>query len=260
MDRRSAIKTILKALAVAPLGALLPGLMGCAPPEASPAPGADPPRPVRIAIFIDKTGSVHRNGIEQPSVDDLLPLIDVLGVAGGELAVGGITANSDNALSRLRVSSPPEAPVAPDEDGNIFELDEKLNEYAVQMTAHRTALEAWTDDAVERSEHFLDNVKLFLETPPNARYTDIFNAVRRGDRMLAEPVVGREPLRFIVIVSDCENNVATEPAVLTVPIQVAVVHGAKGIGDLASLAPKSFESFAACVRWIVETVAESEGS
>ena len=225
--------------------------------------GPDDPiklHPVRIVVLVDKTGSVKQNGIDQPVPEDLVTLVELVGVAGGELAVGRITDSSDKPLWRFAVETPPVEPIRPAQDGNPFQVDVEMAEYAQVMAGYREKLQSWTDGYASKEESFMQSMRSFLEGPADAQRTDLWRAVGRGSRFLSEPLVGAEtpPLLFLVLVTDGQDNVRSKPVQLGVPARVAVVHGALEIGDLAQLQPQSFESFDAAVRWIVSVTRSGE--
>lgn len=245
-----------------PLTVIPLGNLGCDVPHADPANAApaSAPRPVRLALFIDKSKSVIENDVRPPSLEDLVPIIDRLGVAGGELAVGRIAVHSNISLERLRVEAPPGAPERPSEDMNPLDLNDAMEAYTVAARAHEKQMETWTAEEAQKATEFLSRVRPILEGPPDASSTDIWGAVRRADMFLSEPSgpSNVEPVRILVLVTDGIDTANSRPVTPSVPIQVAFV-GARDIERYQTLHPKLFESSASALRWVIETAQGTKG-
>jgi hypothetical protein len=116
----------------------------------------------RYVVFDDKSGSVSNARISPLKEQDILTLIDILRLSGGELAFSLINEASDRPLLRLRIVAPPTAPVRL-EVGNPFEQAEEEAKYQEKMEAHQKRLRLWQADAGKGvSEFFSANGTVIL--------------------------------------------------------------------------------------------------
>jgi hypothetical protein len=185
----------------------------------TPCPGW----PKRVANLNDQSMSARTTRTEQPTVDDLAPLIDCTVATGGELLVG--TIRDQNAhLARFLSSPPPTAPPPPALTGNAITDYDLSAAYAKELDVYRRTYTAWrqrTDAAVER---FRTTVTTLLEKPADAPSTALVDAVGRAYLALTEPTpypwLARAE-RVLVVVSDGDET-ATSLAVPMPPQPVTI--------------------------------------
>ncbi|MBS1790504.1 MAG: hypothetical protein JST85_22475 [Acidobacteria bacterium] len=227
-------------------------------PSDKSKPAGKPDAPIRIASMIDKTGSANQTRTQQPGADSFKPIIERLHKSGGELSVGLIRDNSNRPLLRLRIDTPPTAPVKPNDDKEDYAdvLAEKQDEYDKKLRAYKREYLAWEQETERRVAQFTTDLQPLLDQPANAKRTDVFNALFRADLFLAEQEVGfKEPAqKFILLNSDCKDNIGARAKKLTLrsDAQLLVVNGVGSIGPLERFKPKLFESLDAAMRYVVK--------
>jgi hypothetical protein len=214
--------------------------------------------PVRILVAQDKSASSPAFRTEQISFKELDFLIDIIkhNCGGGELAVTVIRESSPKPLARVRISAPPDAPVAPDKAANIFKNAIAKNAYAMEVTKYQQAYAAWERLADVAIAGFRSQLTPLLTQTADGPRTDLLTALTRAAAFFREPPVdSRAPRRqYLVLVSDCEGNVASTYRPLPVDIITLVVNGLGNIGSLPMLGitPIVFEAFAPAARFIAE--------
>ena len=253
-DRR----TIIGALNLVPLFLLSSACLFSPVEDRAAAEPAYYTPPARIVVMFDKTGSVGENRVEQPNAEDLDLLFEVLSRVSGELAIGSISDDSNRTLLRLRIDLPPAQPEAPSDETNAYILADLRDEYDDAMVEYQKKLDAWTSATRSRIDTYRDRAAALLSAPANARYTDIWGAVRRAKSFLDEPTPSwGETSRFVVLISDGDDNVRGDQVEPGHGTHVAIVNGAAMLGDLGHLDPVQFESVDAAFRWVVAMVEAS---
>ena len=251
----------LLGLLVAALGAV-----GCGGPssavveEAEPTP---PPAAVRIVALVDKTASTSWTGVPVVKVEDFDPLLALLARRGGELAVGLIRDQSNRGLLRLKVSPAPVAPQPPDPHQNPFLLAEARAAYETRLREHREQIEQRRRAVQQRMAEFRARLGELLEVNADARRTDVWDALRRAELFLSEPVNSglAEPHNWILLVSDGEDNVGRPKVALRSGARLLVINSSATLGALAELDPLAFESFSAAIAFVVrEEVSDADAS
>lgn len=213
--------------------------------------------PLRVALVQDMTGSSEENMTPLLSHDQLRSLIALCRTDGGELTVGVIKENSNHVFARLTIERPPAPPVkAVPTGGNAIALQAARQKaekaYAAEKAGFTLRVAAWEDIIDRREADFLARVQQLLARLPDARRSDVHDAVRRADRFLAEDdaIFGAPSHRYLVAVSDCIDNVRKPAPQLTSGATFIVVNGAGSLGTLGELHPHQFESIDAAVRFI----------
>ena len=210
------------------------------------------PRPLRIVVQVDRTGSTVVNRVPPLAVADFAEIFDLILQNGGEIAVGVIRDRSNRPLLRCRVEQKPVRHAqAPPDKMNPFLRQRLMREYLAQKNEEDQAESAWKDQSQRRIDLFRAELQGLLETPL-AGHTDIHGAVLRSDLFLAEPDDGWRAAtrRFAVIHSDGIDNVREPAVAMRSGAAVLVVNGSASVGALAPLNPTRVESFAAAIRYI----------
>jgi hypothetical protein len=215
------------------------------------------PQPVKICLFLDKSGSANHTRVEQIRREDLASLIELLRQSGGALAFGLIRDNSNLPLLRLSIDPLPIAPSLSGKKGNVFTdaLDRAEHQKEMErFNAKHRQLEGETD---RRVHAFMEKVEPILSQRADARRTDIWGAVRRADLFLDEDDTawGQPTKRFVVFISDGQDNVRT-PAVAEMKSgpQMIVVNASGSVGSLVGFNPKRFESVGSAFNHIVASI------
>ncbi|MBK6489586.1 MAG: hypothetical protein IPF98_22625 [Gemmatimonadetes bacterium] len=131
---------------------------------------------------------------------DLDPLIDAIIAAGGELAVGTISARSSAPLVRFYVAPPVAAPPAPDPNGPTFKVRARQKAHDSAMVAHRSLEQARLGHAAEDARRFRASVDSALAAPRDAHKTDLWRA------MLAAPACSRSRSRAPPATARCSSR------------------------------------------------------
>ena len=179
-----------RSIAIGCLAPLLLVSTACLSPfgegEAAPEPDYYTP-PARVVLMFDQTGSVGVNRVEQPGVDDLAPMFEVLWRVSGELAIGSISDDSNRTLLRLPFDLPPTPPEEPPKRGNAFILAGLREDYAEVKAEYDASLDVWASQTESRIVDYRERAESLLARPANARHTDVWGALRRARSFLDEP-------------------------------------------------------------------------
>lgn len=221
--------------------------------SASPAPtttAAAPP--VKLAVMNDKTGSADVTRTPQLTAGDLEPLLELLRARGGELGFGLVTDDSNRSLLRVRLGSPPAPPAAPLQEGNAFEVAERMDAYRAARDDYERKAKAREEIAARRFEEFRNAAAELLGRKPDARRSDVWGALERADLFLAEedPDWPQPPAVFVILVSDAQDNAKRPRSPLRSGARVLVVNGSASVGSISALSPLRFESPAAAWRYV----------
>jgi len=209
---------------------------------------------LRIALFIDQTGSMEQARVPHVSADSVTPLLDRLQVTGGELAVGLIRDRSDAPLARVFVPVPPSPPVfSLRKAANIFERAKERRGEDEERARYGARQQAWRADAATRINAFAESIAPLFENA-DAPATDIHAALLRGDVFVAEPNAFAQPVENVVIlVTDGVETVNPEtPPQFRAPAELLLVNGTGSEGQLEALHPIRFEALDAAIRYVLE--------
>jgi hypothetical protein len=213
--------------------------------------------PLKIAVMQDQTQSVNWTRTPQLSADDFELLRQVFHRQGGEIAFGLIRDHSNRGLVRQRFPAPIAKPTVAPEKDDIFED-------AAAADAYQKSLDKWGADCKGRDDQidllfdqFLAKIKPLLEKQADARRTDVWGAIKRGDLFLSESDSDwpQPPHRYLILVTDGMDNQSKSPVSLKSGAKVMLVNGSATAGSLTGLKPFKFES----VKAAVHEVAASEG-
>jgi hypothetical protein len=222
--------------------------------QAPPPPALSQQPIMRVALFIDQTGSMEQARVAHVTADSVTPLLDRLQVAGGELAVGLIRDRSDAPLARVFVPVPPSPPVfQARKAANIFEKAKERRREDEERARYAARQQAWHADAAARINAFTESIASLFENA-DAPATDIHAALLRGDVFVAEPNAFGQPVTNVVIlVTDGVETVNPEtPAQFRAPAELLLVNGTGSEGQLEALHPIRFEALDAAVRYVLE--------
>ncbi|HXA18918.1 MAG TPA: hypothetical protein VN380_18130 [Thermoanaerobaculia bacterium] len=209
---------------------------------------------MRVALFIDQTGSMEQARVPHVAADSVTPLLDRLQMTGGELAVGLIRDHSDAPLARVFVPVPPAAPVFPPRKAaNIFEKAKQQRREDEERARYAARQQAWHADAATRINAFTEAIAPLFENA-DAPATDIHAALLRGDVFVGEPNAFGQPVENIVIfVTDGVETVDPQtPAQFRAPAELLLVNGTGSEGQLEALHPIRFEALDAAIRYVLE--------
>ncbi len=231
-------------------------LIGCEGGSATPTPASSsnqPAPPVKIVCLPDKTASTHWTRVQQVTVEDFDPLIELVCRRGGELAVGLIRDSSNRGLLRLLVPQPPEAPVEPDRRMNPFLLAELQAAYTKKMRAYQEDLNQQRTRVEEAVSEFSEQLETLLAQPANAQRTDVWGAITRGELFMGEPddAWKVEPRKYVIAVTDGLDNVRKQKVEMRSGARLLMVNSSASLGDLAALEPVRFESVSSAVQYLL---------
>ncbi|HZT36052.1 MAG TPA: hypothetical protein VFA15_09035, partial [Nitrososphaera sp.] len=207
---------------------------------------------MKVVFMQDQTGSTNWTRTPQVLPSDFEPLREVFRRQGGEAALGLIRDDSNRGLVRKRFPAPLPKPQPPVENDDIFEDAEAADNFQKQIVQ-------WERDCALREKQidqlftdFLAEIKPLLEQKANARRTDVWSAVTRGDLCLNEGNAGwpQPTHRYLVLVTDGLDNVGKSRAAFKSGARVLLVNGSATVGSLASLNPDRFESVRAAIQEI----------
>ncbi|HSK73470.1 MAG TPA: hypothetical protein VK892_17360 [Pyrinomonadaceae bacterium] len=238
-------------------GSLL--LTGCSSGSSSVLPPLGSPvkvSPIKVALLLDKSGSANVTRTNQPSFEDLQPVVDRLKLAGGEFALGLVTDNSNKSLLRLRIEPPPVEPAKPADEGDAEKIAAEYDEFRQAQSDYLRLLSEWKTETENRVSKFSSDATELLKTPADAKKTDVFNALNRVDLALAEKdrVFSEDVKKVIILNSDAQDNVKAKLNKLNSGAKLIVVNGIGSVGSLKDLNPELFESLETAVNQVVKGV------
>ena len=232
-------------------------------PEVATAVQLAPPLqttgPVLVSVLVDFSASIQFYGVEIPTVQALLPLIQLIDERGGELGVGAIQENPSTPLLRLRLPPPEKGLEPPDESVNVFTRKRRLRAYRKALPEYQERERQRRADNKILIDAYLPRLEAFLSKPASAQITNLWGNVNRASLFLMEPALywtgssQTAPLRFLILVTDGRHNdAATEFKHPHRSITVCAVSGNKGLGDLGKIRGISyFESTASSVYYVI---------
>lgn len=211
--------------------------------------------PVRVVVLQDKTGSANWTRTPQLTLSDFDRLIDLLKARSGEVAFGLIRDSSNRGLLRLRIDSAPVAPEKPAQTGRVFDDARSVKAYRQANATYHRQLEQWQTATDASITLFKSSMGPLLDQPANARATDVFGAIRRGDLLLAEPQANGAPAvhAWLIAATDGDhNNGPVMMGKLRSGARLVVINSAGRIGSLKVFAPITFESISSAMRFMIE--------
>lgn len=211
--------------------------------------------PLRIALIQDKSLSTGETRTPQMTLDDMQPLVELLGRNGGELAVSVISDRSNLSMARLRIEAGPQEPVALPPASNSLERLSQRNAFRRIKADFEKQRESWRDQMQDRIAAFQSVVEPILSMPAKAQHSPVWDAVRRADLFLCEPEAGSssEPHRYVLLITDGIDDVSGKPVSVRRGTQILMVNGSGTMGSLGVLNPDRFESIASAVQYVVDT-------
>ena len=209
--------------------------------------------PVRVAVIQDKTLSTGETRTPQLKLEDMDPLVELLGQTGGELAVGVIHDRSNLTFARLRIDAAPVEPVAPVEADNPLERRKQHAAFRKQKEKFTADEQDWQDRMQTRIGGFQDAVDPILAMAADAKRSPVWDAVKRADLFLSESEsdVNMEAHRYALLITDGLDDVGARSVPVHSGTRILIVNGAGQLGALAVLKPQRFESIEAAIRYIV---------
>ncbi|MDJ0511475.1 MAG: hypothetical protein QNJ64_19830 [Crocosphaera sp.] len=237
--------------------------------------------PVKIAIIMDKTGSVNWSRIQQPKLEDFQILSLLLQRNGGEIAVGTFCYDSNRPLARIRLEQQPVlvnagfnhpvAPVEPTNQGNAFTYRKQKKEYKQKLAEYQTlrqndleilgdyqnSIQQWQSQSEVKIQEFMTTkIQPILGHPVNCGSSDIQGGVNRTRLFLAESDTTwrQQPRKFAVFITDGLDNVGIQAAEFETNAEVLLVNGAGSKGIFYNIEHKAFESVPAAFQYLVTQV------
>jgi hypothetical protein len=210
-------------------------------------------RPVRVAIIQDKTLSTGETRTPQLKLEDMDPLVELLGQTGGELGVGVIHDRSNLTFARLRIDAAAEEPVAAVPADNPLERRNQRAAYRKQKETFDKEQQSWQDEMQARIGEFQKLMEPIVAMAADAKHSPVWDAVNRADLFLAESDSGgnAETHRYAVLITDGIDDVGARPVPVHSGTRILIVNGAAQLGSLAVLKPQRFESIEAAIRYVV---------
>jgi hypothetical protein len=194
--------------------------------------------------MVDKTVSANYTRTEQPGAEELTTLIELVSRAGGELAAGLVSDDSNKPLIRLRLNVPPTPPVRPSDQGNAIEVAEHMADYEKKVIDYEKLNERHRAEAERRVRQFKEQVAELFARKADFRRSDWWGAIRRADLCLAEDDMawGQSTNRYLILIGDGQDNVRRKAVKITSGATLILVNGTGSMGSLANLVPIRFEN------------------
>ena len=232
------------------------------------------PRPFKVVMLLDFSGSSSQHRIEMPNVETLQPLLESVSNAGGVIALGAVCNDSNQPFTRLAIAEPPPfpedelhnatPPTPIDETGvNPLRLPEKqrefdlaLAEYSQRMAEdealieqHQQAMAAHQSAGQAEIATFSEAIAPLLTRPIDCNYTDLWGGLQRADLLLSEDssVWSTPPDFYLLVVSDGLDTKGKSEVTLTSNPEILLVNGSGSVGIFADLEHKAFESVDAAI-------------
>lgn len=232
--------------------------------------------PIKVAVAIDLSGSIHSHRIALPQVKHLQPIFEILSKAGGELAIGLVCDDSNQPLARVRINEPPKIdldviaisspPEAPDPNINPFDFVELQEAYLEELAdyqeetakigqhldEHDEALEQHQEQVANALSLAHKKIEPLLSQKADCQKTDLWGAVQRINIFLAEDNSNwsQAPQLYALFVTDGLDTQQNASARIVPQADVLIVNGSGSIGIFSELPHKSFESFFSALSYI----------
>ncbi|MBN1548393.1 MAG: hypothetical protein JW902_17215, partial [Syntrophaceae bacterium] len=133
--------------------------------------------PVKIAVFQDQTGSTSWTRTPQLTIESFYPLIELLGLSGGEIGVGLIRDRSNKSLLRLKIDPPPAMPCQGKKPSNPFLAAQYEASVKAKTREYEELLSQWQGEMEQRIAAFITALEPLMTTTPDAGHTDIVGAM-----------------------------------------------------------------------------------
>ncbi|MEO0987247.1 MAG: hypothetical protein AAFY20_17090 [Cyanobacteria bacterium J06639_14] len=236
------------------------------------------PRPFKVVMLLDFSGSGNQHRIQIPHQETMAPLLETLSDSGGALAVGAICNDSNRPFTRISIAEPPvfpedqlhepTPPTPVDETAiNPLRLPEKQREYEgaladyeqliaankALLQAHEEAIAAHQSEARTKIDTFAAAITPLLTRAVDCDRTDIWGGLQRADLLLSEDssVWSTNPDAYLLVVSDGLDTQGKSAVNLTSNPTILLVNGSGSMGVFASLEHKAFESVDAAIAHLV---------
>jgi hypothetical protein len=216
------------------------------------APAVSARSKVRVAVIQDKSLSTEETRTPQLRVEDLEPVVELLGQVGGELGVGVIHDRSNATFVRLRIEAPPQEPMAKAAVENPLERRNQRSAYRKVKADFDNQQQAWQEEMQTRIGQFQSAAEPILAMEADAKRSPVWDAVKRTDLFLSESdSFGAASHRYAVLITDGIDDVGARPVPVHAGTRVLLVNGAGQTGALGVLKPQCFESIEAAIRYVV---------
>ena len=238
--------------------------------------------PLTIAINPDKSGSILGN-TSTITAEQLRPLVDVVALGGGEIAVGTICSTSEQPLIRQRIAEPPALDTESLQDSTLPEpvadnlnafqerQEELAREQALEkhqqrsaanlnvVTNHEAAVAAHQQQAATQLTAFLETLQPTLEAPATCWETDLYGALARSSSFLNENPKGwnTTPVKFLIVISDGLDTADTPPVALAEDIALLVVGTQTEESIFQDIDHLAFENIQAAIAYVIAAVKEN---
>lgn len=246
------------------VGAMLFALlvMGCTATgvqsDPSPAQPVNLP-PIRTCVLIDLTGSILDNRLEPFTPEDFGRLLALFQERGGEIAVGAVTQDSDQAFIRASFKPPSAPPLQPASENNPYLMNQANAIYQEAFARWKVLDTRRLKCNKEISDAFLFRALPILQARPNCRRTDVWGAISRARLFFQEPQANSGPIhKYLLILSDGQDNVRNEPVAQIMGVTGLLVNGTGSVGSLAAWNLARFESPNASVNWLLSQEQKGE--
>ncbi len=168
------------------------------------------PRLLKVILIDDASGSTPGHGIKRATKENLIPIIEELKKRGGEFAFCMIDENAyDMPLVRITLQPTPEGPIKPvrDKSEAAYLYNRRMAEYEKANKEYNERNEDYLKRTKEKVDAFWKDAEIIFNKS-NTNYSDVWGAINAADRFLSEPTKSN-PLRFMIINSDCLHNTET---------------------------------------------------
>lgn len=234
--------------------------IGCSPKEVGSSqetatiPTIEKPQALKIALCIDQSGSANQTRVEKIDSKSILSLFSVIKKGGGELAFCLIRDRSNLPLARLRISSPPIAPISPIKTGKEFEDASNKARYKREEEKHHSLRKKWEEKTDKKITAFLETLEPMIKQARNAPSTDLAGALLRTKTYLSEREVNWKTFKtYIVLVTDGLASSAISPDHVQSGTEMIWINATGRASDLDIFQPIRFESLSAAIRFISES-------
>jgi len=196
------------------------------------------PRPLRVVLLYDVSGSTQFHNINELKEDDIRELLDVVSQQGGELAFGTIPMPQNVGLVTASFPSPPSPPA------NAVNLFRRMQEAGL----YRTALSQWREEQAQIANKFLADIRPLIRRR-DAKGTPLFRGLRMANLFLGEP--GHEGVGYVILVSDGYDTTG-DPPIKAMPqgVELLLVNGDGSLGTISHLRPIQFATIRNALMYI----------
>ena len=200
---------------------------------------------VKVILILDKSGSIDFYNTPKPKIEDVLPLIKYIQREGGKLAISTLGVTSKQYLEEIKSGNSNTRPRQ--------KRGQSAREYRIELRKFLdSSSERLTDEQID---NFISSsqIKKIFDYSSLESASDVSGALELAEIYLNETDKEfSDAKKFIIIVSDGQNNQQTYKAPENLKYTLLVVNRSKEIGILKNYKFKLFSNLSSAIDYITK--------